>query len=59
MKVYVLKYNTVYGYGNGTEYTGVDGVYLSRERAEQEIVRRNQTGAYNDTYYEVEEFEVE
>jgi hypothetical protein len=59
MKVYVLKYDTVYEYGDGTKYTGVDGVYSSRERAEQEIVRRKQTGAYNDTYYEVEEFEVE
>lgn len=59
MKVYILKYDTVYAYGDGTKYTGVDGVYSSREGAEQEIVRRKQTGAYNHTYYEIEEFEVE
>ena len=61
MKVFVVTYETVYAYGDGTKYTGIEGVYSSRERAEQEIARRtkNANWAYDDSYYDIEEHEVE
>jgi hypothetical protein len=59
MKVYVLKYDTVYAYGDGTKYTGIEGVYSTRDRAMDEQLSRVASGAYNDTYFEIEEFEVE
>lgn len=59
MKVFVVTYETVYAYGDGTKYTGIEGVYSSRERAEREILSREPTSACIDTYYDIEEHEVE
>jgi hypothetical protein len=58
MKVFVVTYDTVYAYSDGTIYTGIEGVYSSQELAEQHIADRKQTGAYNDTSYDIEEYEV-
>lgn len=59
MKVFVVLYNTVYAYSDGTIHKGVEGVYSSRELAEKYIDSRKQYGpGYNDTSYEIEECEV-
>lgn len=60
MKVFVVTYETVHAYGDSTK-SGIEGVYSSRERAEQEIARRtkNANWAYDDSYYDIEEHEVE
>jgi len=58
MKVFVVTYDTVYAYSDGTKYTGIEGVYSSRERAEQEILSRVVTSAYDDTTFDIEEHEV-
>ena len=58
MKVFVVTYDTVYAYGDGTSYKGVEGVYSSQELAEQHIADRKRTDAYNDTSYDIDEYEV-
>lgn len=60
MKVFVVKHNTDYAFGDSTK-SGIEGVCSSRERAEQEIARRtkNANWAYDDIYYDIEEHEVE
>jgi len=62
MKVFVVTYDTVYAYSDGTRYTGIEGVYSSRELAEQHIADRiadrHKAGAINETSYEIEECEV-
>jgi hypothetical protein len=58
MKVFVVTYDTVYAYSDGTKYTGIEGVYSSRERAEQEILSRVVTSAYDDSTFDIEEHEV-
>ena len=58
MKVFVVTYDTVYAYGDGTSYKGVEGVYSSPELAVQFIEDRKRSGAYNDTSYDIEEYEV-
>lgn len=59
MKVFVVTYDTVYAYSDGTKYTGIEGVYSSRERAEREIASRERSGLFSDTRYDIEEHEVE
>ena len=38
MKVFVVKHSTDYAFGDSTK-SGIEGVYSSRERAEQEMLR--------------------
>jgi hypothetical protein len=58
MRVFVVTYDTVYAYSDGISHKGIEGVYSSQELAEQHIADRKRSSAYNDTSYDIDEYEV-
>jgi hypothetical protein len=62
MKVYILTYETTPPYSDGRTYSGIEGVYSSRDRALQVKAEREafqKKYKMNDTYYTLDGHEVE